>query len=248
MGASGRVADALEAAAVRASTMVTSTSQLLLDALGRWGGLGRGRARVIPPAMDVARWAPATFPETTGQVVVFAGRLEARKGVDTMIEAAGRLMGDVPGLSVVLLGRQGDGSWLRRLVGEAAAPCSFPGHVTQDGLAGARVVAAPSRFDTGPLTGLEAMAAGRPLVCTNRTGIAELLGDSGAGAVVPADDPQALADALRPYLLDPAAAGMAGRSARRLVEERCRAEVVLAERENVYTEAIVTARRRSPPP
>ena len=82
-------------------------------------------------------------------------------------------------------------------------------------LAAADVVALPSRWDVMALTMLEAMARGRSVVTTDVDGAREALGEK-AGAVVPVEDPAALADALVERLLDPgraAAEGEAGRAA-----------------------------------
>ena len=87
------------------------------------------------------------------------------------------------------------------------------------------------------MAGLEGLAAGRPVVCTTRTGTADLLAGSDAGAVVAPDDPAALAAALRPYLADPAAAGRAGAAARALVGRECSPAAVAGRREAVYREA-----------
>jgi glycogen synthase len=103
----------------------------------------------------------------------------------------------------------------------------------------ARVVAIASRFDNFPMVGLEGLASGRPVVCTDATGTAEILAGTSAGAVVPAVDAVALAAALRPYLLDAEAAARAGAEARRLVGEVCAPERIAREREAAYDAARV---------
>lgn len=77
------------------------------------------------------------------------------------------------------------------------------------------------------------MAAGRPVVFTERNGAAEILAGSGAGVAVLPDDPAALAAALRPYLADPGAAAAAGDAGRRLVAERCDPQRIAEQREAV---------------
>ena len=78
------------------------------------------------------------------------------------------------------------------------------------------------------------MAGGRPVVCTSNTGLAEILDGSGAGAVVPPDDPGALAAALRPYLADASLAAEAGTRGRELVRRICSPDRIAAERERCY--------------
>jgi glycosyltransferase involved in cell wall biosynthesis len=128
------------------------------------------------------------------------------------------------------------------LAHELSMPCRFideiPRSELPDWYGSARVVVVPSRYDNFPYTGLEAMAARRPVVCTEGTGTAELLGGAAAGNVVPVGDADALAGALRPYLLDAGRAAVAGLEARSLVERHCSPEQVAEEREASYLEAI----------
>ena len=124
----------------------------------------------------------------------------------------------------------------------------FEAEVPRDDLArfylGARVVAVPSRHENLPYAGLEALAFGRPVVCRSSSGLAELLRESGAGTVVEDEGPEALAAALRPYLEDPRRAAEASASARELVERHCAPDVIAAQREAVYEQAVSSARRR----
>jgi glycosyltransferase involved in cell wall biosynthesis len=99
-------------------------------------------------------------------------------------------------------------------------------------------VAIPSRSESFSLAGLEAMAAGRPVVCTSRVGLAELIEGTGAGTVVEPDDPAALAAGLRPYLEDRALAAEAGERARAVVTTRLAPARIAQEREVAYEEAI----------
>ncbi|WP_157108677.1 glycosyltransferase [Aldersonia kunmingensis] len=69
-----------------------------------------------------------------------------------------------------------------------------------------------------PMALLEAMAAGRPAVCTAVGGVPELLADGVTGHLVPPRDPQALAAAITAILADPVAAQRMGSAARERVE------------------------------
>jgi glycosyltransferase involved in cell wall biosynthesis len=63
-------------------------------------------------------------------------------------------------------------------------------------------------------TVLEALSAGRPVICYARGTPPDLVGDSGAGAVVPAGDTAAAARALAALLATPAGLAAASRAAR----------------------------------
>lgn len=82
----------------------------------------------------------------------------------------------------------------------------------------------PSWTEGLPMTVLEAMAHGRPVVATPVGGTPELVADGETGLLVPPRDPQRLADALRLLLSDPERARRMGEAGRRRVAERFSAE------------------------
>ena len=84
-------------------------------------------------------------------------------------------------------------------------------------MAAADIVAAPSTEDPCPLTVLEAMATGKPVVGFRSGGIPEELGDDD-GVLVEVGDEHALADALRKLLADPQLRASIGERNRRRAE------------------------------
>src|SRR5262249_19191686 len=108
----------------------------------------------------------------------------------------------------------------------------------------ASVAVVPSRwYENMPIAVLEAFAVGVPVVASNLGGLPELIGDR-LGALVPPDDPRALADALQALTTDPNGAFEAGRAARALMIERYSPAVHLERLETVYREAGAGAPRR----
>jgi glycogen synthase len=244
-----RVASALERVAVRRADLVTSPSERLLREVGpTWLGGKRVRMVRLPIA---AREIPAdSTPDHAPPVVLCVGRLEPLKGSDLLVEAATGLPGEVVFVGRTTARRDGKpyDEWLASRARELGAPVRFEAEVPRDDLArfylGARVVAVPSRHENLPYAGLEALAFGRPVVCRSSSGLAELLRESGAGTVVEDEGSEALAAALRPFLEDPARAAEASARARELVAHHCAPEVIAAQREAVYEEAVSSSRRR----
>ena len=75
-----------------------------------------------------------------------------------------------------------------------------------------------SDYEGNPLSVMEAMAAGKPMICTAVGGVPELVED-GCGLLVPPRDAQALSKAMSHVLENPSARkSMGERSARRAVE------------------------------
>ena len=135
--------------------------------------------------------------------VLALGTIEPRKGLDDLVRAFGLLAGEDPDLLLVLAGPDG---WGATAVEEATAALGDParrrvrrlGWVTatqrDDLLAGAAVLAYPSRYEGFGFPPLEAMAAGVPVVATQAGALPEVLG--AAAPLVPVGDHEALAAAL----------------------------------------------------
>lgn len=181
---------------------------------------------------------------TPGRGAVYAGRLSGEKGLDTLIEALGEL--DAGCVEVA-----GDGPERDRLrdLAEQRAPgrVRFHGSLAKADLytliRSAAVLVLPSRcYENQPMSVLEAFACGVPAIGTELGGTPELIEPDVDGALVPPNDPQALAAALRPFLDDPARAFTMGRAARAKAEERFSPERHLSRLEEIYTEVAASVR------
>lgn len=122
-----------------------------------------------------------------------------------------------------LLGMRGAGVSCLGFVEEVA---SFYGSVD--------VVVAPIRFGGGiKLKVLEAMACGKPVVTTSVG--AEGIAESGAGALVVADDPEGFAGAVIALLADQERRAALGKEARQLIERRFSWRRVIDDLDGIYT-------------
>ena len=147
---------------------------------------------VIPNFTPSRAAPPKPFDERSG--VLYAGRLTPDKGVLDVISMAER----IPSIRVIIAGA----GPLRSFVEEAATRLgnvTFLGLLTTEDvaiqLARAAICLMPSHWEEpGPLTCLEAMSVGTPVVCYPVGGLAEYVQGSGGGRVVKAD-PAALAAA-----------------------------------------------------
>lgn len=154
--------------------------------------------------------------------VVFAGRIVGPKGVDVLIRAARRVEAEF----VIC----GDGRLLpamRKLARRlgVAERVDFRGWLSADELAvelaEASIVAMPSVWpEPAGLVGIEANAAGRPVVASATGGVGDWLADGVNGLCVRPGDPADLARALNELLADPARQRLMGAAGKRIVEER----------------------------
>ncbi|MFC0534075.1 glycosyltransferase [Phytohabitans kaempferiae] len=199
----------------------------------RDAGVYPDRLRVLSHFVDGAVIAPKAGP---GEGVVFAGRLVPEKGVDTLVAAAG-----LGGFRLDVAGEGSARAELERLAATAAPGLvTFHGRLAKDDLHDlmrrARVAAAPSRWhENQPMAVLEAFACGLPVVTTGLGGLPELVEPGLDGAIVPADDPPALAAALAELLADPKRAVTMGKAGRAKVERDFAPDVHLDRLRRVYS-------------
>jgi glycosyltransferase involved in cell wall biosynthesis len=155
--------------------------------------------------------------------VVFAGRLVAPKGVDRLIRAAQEL----PGTEFSICGDGWDLKRLRRLAERLGVDDRVmfrgwlaPVELARE-LAEASVVAIPSLWpEPFGLVGIEAFAAGRPVVASDTGGVRDWLQDGVSGLLVKPGDAHELAARLDELLGDPARQAEMGEAGRQSVAAR----------------------------
>jgi glycosyltransferase involved in cell wall biosynthesis len=192
------------------------------------------RARVILGGVDTSMFAPHPGD---GEAVLFVGRLLPHKGVHDLIDSL------PPRVPLRIIGRAMDAEYLNLLRARAAGKCvTFLHDVDDAGLVEeyrrAACVVLPSVYTTPDgrttlvpellgQTLLEAMACGRPAICTDVASMPEVVVDGETGCVVPPGNPAALGAAIGGVLADPAAAGrMGARGRARAVEHFSWSKVV----------------------
>lgn len=180
-------------------------------------GIAEERLAVNPYGVDLSAFAPAARPPGPARPrVLMVGRLGLRKGLPYLLEAARRLG---PGVEVRLVGPldPGAGMLLAAAPDNVVAAGPLPGSALPGEYAAADLFCLPSLEEGLPLTLLQAMACGLPVVVTPETGAADLVTDGMEGVMVPSRDGAALAGALAGLIADPTLRAEMGRAARRRV-------------------------------
>ncbi|MDT0267142.1 glycosyltransferase family 4 protein [Streptomyces sp. DSM 44915] len=185
-------------------------------------------------------------------LVVCVGRLTRRHGQDVLLRAWPGVLARVPGARLALVGDGPERAALRRAAGPGVL---IAGHSadTAPWFAAADVVVGPARWGGVGLAPLEALAVGRPVVVSDVGGAGESLPPGQAEhALVPPDDPAALAGALAALLLDPALRGELGRRAGEHMRGPGALRHTVADCARVYREVLARpgqpARREVPGP
>lgn len=183
---------------------------------------------VIPPGVDVSHFYPIPSDEAKlyiglkpdDRMILFVGRIEPLKGVDTLIEAMACLRAkEAEGKPVHLAIIGGDPSAspeemntemarLQKLCGDLGLDQSvvFLGVRDQDKLpyyySAAEVVVMPSHYESFGMVALEAMACGTPVIASEVGGLAYLVRDGETGFTIPDQEPDALCEKISWLLND----------------------------------------------
>lgn len=170
------------------------------------------RLHILPPCTDLSSYfAPAQpFAEKDPQKpsILYLGRLEKRKGVAVLVEAAHRLAQEGIRPDILIAG-EGPlrASLEERTQSLGLSNVRFLGHVSEANkrrwLATADILCAPSLYgESFGIVLLEAMAAGLSVVAADNAGYSSTLKQTGGGLLAKAGDAQSLAQSLRRLVKD----------------------------------------------
>ncbi|MCI0610783.1 MAG: glycosyltransferase [Anaerolineae bacterium] len=186
-----------------------------------------GNMVVIPPGVDVSHFYPIPADEAKmyvglkpeDRMVLFVGRIEPLKGVDTLIQAMSYLQLKEKNRPVHLAIIGGDPAAspeemsaemarLQKLCDDLAVGQTvvFLGKRDQDKLpyyySAAQLVVMPSHYESFGMVALEAMACGTPVIASEVGGLAYLVRDGETGFTIPDQEPEELCDKISWLLND----------------------------------------------
>ncbi len=241
----------LHAAAVRRLLDAADAVLVLTDG---WRNLVRGytacpRIEVLPNPVELPRREGPAVPTPGVPTVLLVGRLDARKGVDVLLDAVPRVLERGPPARFVLAG---DGMvrsirrqvWRRGLDDHVHLPGWLERPERDDALRRAALLVLPSRNEGLPLSVLEAMAAGLPVVATDIEGHRSAIAHGRGGYLVPPGDAAALARRLRALLDDAELRARMGAFNRDRARRRYDAEIIAARLEHIYRDLTWTRSSR----
>lgn len=193
-------------------------------------GASTEQIHLVPPGVDLELFQPHDPEESRrrldlpdGPLVLFVGRIDPVKGIDTLFDGFKRLIdsrdwdGSEPKLVFIggiidpENGEDGMDADLRRVKEQADAlgigdrilfRGSQPRELLPHYYSAVDVCTVPSRYESFGLVAVEAMACGTPIVASRVGGLQFTIRDGQSGLLVPHSDPVALSDALERVLTD----------------------------------------------
>jgi D-inositol-3-phosphate glycosyltransferase len=178
------------------------------------------RIAIVPPGVDLARFKPMPKAEARQHLgvppehnmLLFVGRIQPLKGIDTLLRALAIVKAREPQLEkdicVAIIGGDNDSSSkieqnelarLNSLRSELGLEelVTFLGAKDQDSLpyyySAAAMVIMPSHYESFGMVAIEAMACGTPVIASDVGGLSFSIEDGFNGYLVPGRNPEALA-------------------------------------------------------
>jgi D-inositol-3-phosphate glycosyltransferase len=237
---------AVELEIVRSCNRLIAPTQQEVEDLAYLYGADRDCISVVPPGVDTERFQPVdpgSLREQLGirpeeKIILFTGRLERLKGVDTLVHALADILSrrSTPDVRLLVLGEDsgnglaeaaahgGERGRLQALAAELgiADQVTFAGKVPHQHLPRyyslADVTAIPSHSESFGLVAIESQACRTPVVASRVGGLRQLVLDGISGLTIAGHEPAPYAEALARLLDDPRLARSLGDAGRRVAE------------------------------
>lgn len=186
--------------------------------------------------LDLAQFAPPAAPRPPGPLrILFLGRLEQRKGIETIVAAFPLLVARHPDVTLTILGSDTPNiagyssarSYMEDRLRSAGClenvsfiaqvpltelPAMFHSH---------DIVWVPSLYDNYPLVALEALACANAVVAADSGGLPEMIQNGVTGLLFPVGNAAALAEQTALLCADPALRAALGQAAHKWMVEEC---------------------------
>ena len=217
-------------------------------------GIDADKIRLVPNGIpDLAAGDGAAVRRELGiepgaPVIGIVCELRAQKALEVLFEAAVRVRAEFPELKVLVAGdgpaREHVEADRRRLGLEETVLLLGIRRDVPDLLDAIDVAVLSSDYEGSPLSIMEYMAAGKPIVSTRVGGIPELVEDGREALLVEPRDPEAFAAAVTRLLRDPAEAKRLGDAARERQRRELSLDAMVRRIEGLYEELWLASPRR----
>ena len=187
------------------------------------------------------------IPTPQDRRVLCVGWLNERKNTLGAIEAFALAVARGAEGTLVIAGQAKEPGYHQKVLDaiarhKLAARVELLGHIDHgrlmEELGKAAVFLLPSRQENSPMAIAEAMAAGLPVIASNRCGMPYMVTENTTGFLIDPEDTEQIAERLTRLLQDPAAARQMGQAGRRAAEQRFAPRMVAEQTRAVYQEII----------
>jgi len=183
--------------------------------------------------------------ETT--LILYLGRIHKIKGINILVKAFAKIIEKVDNVKLVIVGPD-DGYLeeiqvlINNLAIEKNILITGPlyGKEKLEAYVDADVYVLPSRYETFPMSVLEAYSCGKPVIASRVGGLKDLVIDGVTGLLFESENNEQLVESLLSLLNNDARAEKMGAKGNEFVEENFTIEKMVDRLEDIYTEAVIT--------
>jgi len=209
---------------------------------------------IIPNGIDLSEYAELppkgvfkkkfNIPEDK-KIILYLGRIHITKGIDFLVRAYAYLINEMHFKDAVLVIAGPDDGYLKevreltdRLGVSKRVLFTGPlyGRDKLEAYVDSEFYVLPSRYETFPMTILEAYACGKPVIASNIGGLRELVDDGKTGLLIDVGDVDQLARAIFSLLNNEVEIKEMGSMGRQYVKSNFSIEKVVEKLEKVYEE------------
>jgi glycosyltransferase involved in cell wall biosynthesis len=229
---------------------ISAPSQAIASVITRAWGIDPRRISLVPFTYEAPPELLAIPIGANHQRISFVGRLEWRKGVQDLAEAIPIILKRYPEAKFRFVGASGASpktgvnmrDYMSGLLQLYEKNVEFVGRVPANAVAryllDTDICVFPSRWESFGFVVLEAMAAGRAIVCTDNGGMAELVDYGNYGVLVPPKSPRDIAQRVITLLDNPTQRHELGKKAREIGLNRFEPATVIPQQIKSYERAI----------
>jgi glycosyltransferase involved in cell wall biosynthesis len=246
-----------EVGMIKRASRVIAVSDFTRQELTKYYNIPENRIRVIHNGVDTHKFQPPKNKQkikielglnTNDIIILSVGRLYARKGLFTLIDAMPTVIKQFKNAKFVISGK-GQSDEMAKLHAHAKRLAVenniiFTGYYPDQKLPklyqAADIFAFSTYYEHHPFAVLEALATGLPVVTTTVGGIAETIETGKNGLLVKPFDSKQFSDAILYLLEHPSKAAEMGANARKTIVEQYDWSIVVKEAIKVYEEALHT--------
>jgi len=215
-------------------------------------GVPKSKIRIIPNGLDLSEFSPLpkrgefrtvyNIPEEE-KLILSLGRIHKIKGIDLLISAYSELVKEVGDVRLIIAGP--DEHYLSVITDQIKElnlqkKILFTGPLYgRDKLSAyvaADIFVLPSRYEAFPMTLLETMICGTPVIVSDACGCEKLLNNAGCGSIVNFNDVQSFTRCAREILDNPLIFKKAALAGQRYISENFSWNRIIHDIEEVYEE------------
>ena len=246
-----KIHNSVDKISLRLFNKVIINSEFMKNQIPLWG-IPKDRINIIHNAVALEHFnnneETASLKKKLGidsnkTVIATVGRLSREKGHMLLLEAASKVIAQLPDLIFLIIG---EGPFEKKLK-DHAKKLGLSKYVLFTGffddlpsvLNLTDIFILPSTSEGMPMTLLEAMSASKPIIATSVGGVPEVVQDGKTGILLKTRNPTQMAKAITNLVNNKKAAVEMGRKGRQLVEKTYSIEYLVKNIEDIYRSVVI---------